>query len=204
VPEVTVSWADRLALCGKTGSGKTFLARALTAPVRRLLVLDPKGTLNRPDWRLQDWTPKAAREMERGKAGRLRVPYPFERDGDWSYWLQWAYSIGNVLVYIDEMYGVVEPYKRPSAALMALYTRGRELGIGTWAATQRPSAVPIVMFSEAEWLYQFRLLNPDDLKRVASWMGSELSLRIPFSDPFGFWTYNPAWPAPIYTKQLIA
>ena len=185
---------NRVALCGKTGSGKTFLVRALLSTVQRVVVADPKGTLT--SWGLTDWNgnPKALKQ----DMYRLRIPAPL--DGDWEPYCAAIYQQGDVLLYIDEMYGVVPPGKRLPPYLNALYTRGRELGIGVWAATQRPAWVPLVMLSEAEWIVTFRLQLESDRQRIAAIVGEKVLARVP--DKYGFWLYNAEWDNPVYCKQL--
>src|SRR5688572_32003640 len=117
-------WAnERTALVGKTGSGKTFLAQWLLRPIHRLIVLDPKSTLDRPEWNLEDWNEETVKKMLNGEPGRVRVKPPL--NGDWTPFLKAAYEMGNVTVYIDEVYGVVDPGSKPPRMLTALYTRGR-------------------------------------------------------------------------------
>lgn len=192
---------DRVFIAGQSGSGKTFFARALLARASRLLVLDPKGLLSpeaAPDWRLTDWTKAGAKRLEDGRPVRLRVPAPL--DGDWEPYLMAAYRARNVVVYIDEAYGVVRQGKKLPPSLVALYTRGRELGIGMIAASQRPSWVPLEMMSEANKFFIFRLMLPEDRKRVAGFVGESAMGRIP--DRHGFLTYSIDWDYPVYTPQL--
>ncbi len=179
---------DRVLLAGKTGSGKTWFAHRLLAGVPRLVVIDPKATLI--DWGLtepgaDDWT-----RLERGGTGRFRILAPIVDDPLMWYesLFQRLYDIGDLTVYIDEAYAVSSPGSRPGKYLAALYTRGRELGIGVWAATQRPTWIPLFLISEADWLIMFRLNLPDDRKRLAAIAGDRVMGRIP--DKHGLWLYN--------------
>lgn len=121
-------------------------------------------------------------------------------DGNWDAYFATIYGAGHVTVYIDEAYGIVPPGAKIPPMLNALYTRGRELGIGVWAATQRPSWIPLVMLSEAEWLFAFRLQLDADRKRMAELMGPEV-MR-PVRNPHGFWLYNVNWDVPRYYAQM--
>jgi hypothetical protein len=188
-------------ITGKTGSGKTFLARYLLLPIKRLIVLDPKSLLGTPEWRLEDWSKAGYKRLLAGKQARLRVPYP--DDGDWRPYLQAAWEAGDCTLYIDEVYGVVEPYRRPPSELVALYTRGRERRIGVWGVAQRPVAIPIFCISEADDFFIHRLQNKDDRQRMAEYTAPIVEEPIPKRDRWGFWTYETAWDEPIYTPQLI-
>lgn len=201
--DLSVKSNERVFIAGKTGSGKTFFARYLLQSATRLVVLDPKGMLDaktEPGWRLTDWTAKGEKALRDGKPVRLRVPYP--ADGDWTPYVKAVFEARNVVLYIDEMYGVVSPGKSPDVLewLVACWTRGRQLGIGVYTATQRPVWVPLFAMSEADWFFVFRLTLDEDRKRLASFMGP--SAMYPIADEFGFLTYNVRWRAPVYTPQL--
>lgn len=202
--ELAIRSDERVAIVGKTGSGKTYLSRVLTWGLERLVCFDPKSTLGlAQDWRLEDWTAKGRRDLLAGKPVRLRVPGPSPDDNPETYWLPYLrdlYDAGDVVLFIDEVYGVIPPGKTPSPELTALYTRGRELGIGVFAASQRPKLVPLFMLSESDWFFTFRLLLEDDRKRMAEVCGPDV-MASP-SDPYGFWLYNVAWDAPIYSKGI--
>ena len=60
------------------------------------------------------------------------------------------------------------------------------MGLGVWAATQRPSWVPQEMFSESEWSWTFTLRIADDRKKVARSLGFDQIMQ-PIRDLHGFW-----------------
>lgn len=172
--------------------------RYLTNKLTRLVVIDSKGSLNDPAWNLEPWSQENVKKLEDGKFARLRVIHPL--DGNYEPLFEHLYDIGDLTVYIDEMYAVA-PRGRFGNHLNALYTRGRELGIGVWASTQRPSWVPLTMLSEAEWVFTFRLQLANDRMRVAGIVGPDVLEPIP--DKFGFWLYNTEWDDPYYCPRLI-
>lgn len=158
---------QRVAVMGMTGSGKTFFCRALLSGRPRLIVLDPKGLLNprtNPKWNLELWD-QGIRRMEAGKAARLYIPPPLD-DSEYEDWFDQILRLRNVTVYIDELYGVGPA--SGSKGLRALFTRGRELGIGVYACFQRPRWIPMYSLSEAEWKIVFRLEMQQDKDYVAS------------------------------------
>lgn len=162
---------ERVALVGMTGSGKTYFARAFLAHAPRLIVVDPKGTQYNHLWNTVPYSNEAINILKQtddngryiGKA-RIRINAPVNRE-EWELYFSILYTLRNVTIYIDELYGVTPPIA--GQWLQALYTRGRELGIGVWASMQRPVFVPKFVFSEADWKILFRLELDDDREYMA-------------------------------------
>lgn len=209
-PDFVVSPSDRVAFVGKTQSGKTHVAGILALPIERLVVLDAKGMLRNDkrkeaglySWRLTEWHSKEGaatrKEMEKGGAGRLRCPAPI--DGNYEPVLAWAYRLQNVCIYLDELYGVTEG-TRPGRWLRACYTRGAELGIGVWAAFQRPRDIPKIALTEAEWRFLFQLPDPDDRAFMARQMGGDTRTLTPLKER-QFWLYQNGWDRPEFFRQI--
>lgn len=158
--------SDRVAFVGRTGSGKSYLARSLLRGVNRLVVFDPKGTLGGANWGLTTWEDGGSDALAEDRF-RVRVRTPL--DGNWDPYLDAVMESENVTLYIDEVYGVVQG-RNPTDSLRAVITRGRELGIGVWSATQRPKDIPLVIVSESDWFFMFQLRVEGDRKRMAEFM----------------------------------
>lgn len=190
---------DRVLLAGKTGSGKTWLAEHLLNRVERLVVIDSKGSLGH--WRLDEPGDRDWRAFEQGEPGRYRILPPIS-DNPQVYYealFEKLYGIGNLIVYMDEAYAVTPQGARPGKWLSALYTRGRELGIGTWSSTQRPAWIPGFLISEADVLIVFRLQLPEDRKKLAAVGGESMLTRVP--DPHGFYLYRLEDEEPTYYQS---
>lgn len=183
---ITLSTNERVFITGKTGSGKTFLARYLTRKIKRLVVLDGKGTLGTPDWALEPFE-QNIEKLNSKEPFRLRAVPGLKTDLT-AYWddvLETTLRAGNVTIYIDELYAVVPPNKTASPTLFGCYTRGREFGVGVWASTQRPVWIPLVAMSEAEHFFMFRLQLMEDKQRLAAFMGADVLQ--PIYDEHGFY-----------------
>lgn len=199
--EIRIRSDERVFLCGKTGSGKTYAARHVCAALRRLVVLDPKARIDSEEWSLRPWDREARMLLRNGEPIRTLVRGPIGpgAEEEWDRAYREVLNAGNATIYIDEVYGVIES-GRPSPYLTALWTRGRELGIGAYAASQRPSWVPLVLMSEAEHYFAFRLSLMDDRRRMSEFMGSEV--MYPFEDEHGFYYARADWSAPLYLRSL--
>lgn len=196
----TIKSSDRVFIAGKTGSGKTFLARHLTKRLPRLVVLDGKGSLS--DWNLDPWGSEARRVLLAGDPIKVRVTAPLKGDikDFWEKVLGFCYYAGDLTIYIDEVYAITPPNASPGPHLNACFTRGREFGVGVWASSQRPVWIPLIAMSEAEHYFCFRLNLSDDRKRMAAFMGTDVNN--PINDPHGFYYSRAEWNEPIYKKQL--
>lgn len=79
-----------------------------------------------------------------------------------------SYARGNRILFSDEITGVIElvPPDRhlpqTKTQIEAIYSRGRALGCGQWAATQQPTYVPRKMYSQATHVF----LSPDPDKEA--------------------------------------
>lgn len=196
---ILVKSNQRVASIGKTGSGKTYLEQYLLAPIPRLIVLDGKGTLGGKAWNLSS-EGSTIRQLRNGGPGRLRVV-----GADWSDWkpaLELAWQCRNIVVYIDEMTLVCPNASSPPIELKRLYQMGRELNIGVHASTQRPRGVPQIMFSEADWVFLFRVSKPEDRKTVSDYGDEYGTMREPIRDDHGFYAYHQSWRTPIYVPKF--
>ena len=206
-PDLLIHSWQRVAFTGKTGSGKTFAARYLLAPIRRLIVIDPKMQIITDNkWRVEPPSNDALKALRKGEYARIVHWEPPAIDNEgfpvWDSIFEFAWELGDVVIYIDEMYSVAKN-GRLSYPLRRLYTQGRFPLIGVWASTQRPSFVPLEMFSEAEWAFTFTLRMVGDRKKVAQSLGFD-QIQEPIRDEHGFWVAYTTWPEPLYFRQLDA
>lgn len=186
---------ERVAFVGKTGSGKTYAAGALASGLSRLVVVDPKGLLY-GEWGLQEESRAGWKDVLNGRPVRMRIPEPYDMDYDKL--LRKLMGAGPLTIYLDEVYGVMEQSGK-HLGLRALYTRGREWGLGVWAAFQRPRWIPRYCLSEAEWIFCFRLQDDDDRKTVAGVIGPAAREQL---TGYQFWMYNQRWERPIFVPRL--
>lgn len=180
---------DRALFVGATGSGKTTLAKALMYQQRHVAVIDPKRTFDLPaetgrvitsDRRVVESWDGPEPIIYRPGAELIEDP----ESADWFFW--WAYLRGNTLVYVDEASRVIRG-SNPPPGYAACIQLGRERGVGTWHATQRPARVPIVLLSESEHIFSFRLRHPEDAARIADYTDPYTLERQPTGNQFWYW-----------------
>lgn len=190
---------ERVFICGKTGSGKTALAEFLLKKSNRLVVIDSKGNLKDRMNLLDD--NKGLKLLSKGREARVQILTPIV-DNPQLYFedlFQQIYNMGNVILYIDEIFAITNG-RDYGKWLTALYTRGRELGIGVWISTQRPSRIPMFSLSESDYYFMFRLQLDEDKKRMSKILGE--GVLKPIEDEHGFYMYSTKNDELIYSKGL--
>lgn len=162
---------------GKTGSGKTFLAKSILRLYRYVIVYDVKGQMRAKDWpeflfvrKFEDLEKAAnsrrpiSRDLEYPKIvfqpGINEIPdadnlEPAEK------LCRFVYDRKNTVFYVDEAYSITSGRKIPFW-YKAILTRGRERGLTLITACQRPKEIPMFILSESENYIVFSLQLPQD------------------------------------------
>lgn len=186
-PTSSVRYSDRLLVVGRTGTGKSHLARALflssTAP---RLVIDPADS---------DLTqvPGAVltRDPRRWPADAATVRYvprdPFDLDAydaiyrvAFARWPRW--------VWLDEA-GIAAPAQGAPRALRLVIVQGRKRQIGHLACHTRPREIDRNLIAQAAHLVIFPLSNVDDRQLIAGQIGiarPDLDRALAALPEFGF------------------
>jgi hypothetical protein len=153
---------DRCTYIGKTGCGKTTLAEVILSQFTNVIAVDSKHTLNWAGFRVIK-NENGLNGIKPGENVIFRVPDHWGNE-EFDKFFRWVLKRGNTTVYVDEMYAVASAHTTPQSGLGAIATRGRELGVGLHASTQRPTRVPLFLISESEHQFLFTLRNPKDVK----------------------------------------
>lgn len=173
---------------GPTGSGKTTVAYEMLDAIASdklpaiVLVMKPKDDTVKQWTKLagfkttQVWPPitrRGVRNMSKsGGMGKKRRGFVFwpkqtlsniDRDDEhlareFKRVLNDCYKKGNNVIFADEVVGLAKELGLEKT-LKAIWMRGRSLGCGLWAATQRPFEAPLLMYGQAEHLIIFK--DPD-------------------------------------------
>ena len=160
---------DRAVFVGQTGSGKTTLAEYCCRSRPYVVVLDPKGRLQWLGYEIVT-TLRAAIASKSPRVIYKPVYAELMDDAVIDGFFQWIYQRERTTVYVDELFAIAQGDQFPWH-FGACLTRGRELGIEVWTATQRPSRIPGVVLSESEHLYAFKLKLPRDREKMEELSG---------------------------------
>lgn len=168
---------QRVAVIGRTGSGKTvkaawLLAKSNFMKVPRVIV-DYKGDvlLNSID-RIEEIDFKTV-----PKHGGLYIIHPLIHETDaMEEWLWKVWARENCGLYFDEAFMLPNSGHQRRGALQAILTQGRSKTIPVISLVQRPSQISLFVFSEADYLDVFHLNRWQDKKTVQD-MAEQLDPR---------------------------
>jgi len=144
---MTLSPQEKVAIIGPNGSGKSYLALGYVGQMASALVHDVKSEIDLPGFAVTD----NPQDLLRYPRCIYRAPLlgdPVEA-GDILGWA--ALKRHGTCVYLDEA-ALAAPGQRIGPWLRAAIITGRSLGVGVWAAMQRPMNVHNLLLSEA-WAY---------------------------------------------------
>ena len=181
----------RMVIAGATGSGKSTLAEYLLSVgrYRRVLVIDPKCEFGGPKglkgYR-QIKTPDELRRCGKEPFIQLRPSWDRQEPSDWHEAYLWAYGQGNIMVYTDEVFAVLNR-GFATKGMQACLVQGRSRRVGMIMSTQRPHGLDLKIITESESVAMFTLRFPKDRKRIAEIAGPEVMKPLPL---FAFWYWK--------------
>ena len=192
---------DRIAIVGKTGSGKTTFAMLLAALWARSLPapwqvwwLDTKGD-KKDIAALRAWGFRNAldpKDLATTKIPHARYWAIRAAKNAPSIWQQaqvvmrLAYETGKVIVVVDEYTQVVPSNRSTGGALRDIFTRGRGLDVGIIGLTQEPVYVPRLLLSQATHQVLFTVTYQYDVDYLRK-MDRGYREPIKLGDKHGFW-----------------
>ncbi len=178
--------ADRGFLAGRSGAGKSFLARRLLTVYGitenhpkafngNLFIIDPNGNFDYP----AEGEFETAEEVKLDRRARtLRyIPRHDQLDAEaWNeLWRRLFTYPRPLMVYCDEARAMEPLFGRtrfPSGNYLTAYlTRGRALNKAAILGAQRPVLIPRDIIGQAEWFYVFDLPVEDDRTTIAGTIG---------------------------------
>ncbi len=208
---------QRVALLGKTNSGKTYLARFLLTRAYGagwpIVIVDPK----------RDWQGRGLRKRPYGGKGenklgtvehpvkvnafnpklKVQIIHPIEWNEAMDRFARDIMKEGNVIIYFDEITQLVNVHSVPKW-FKILWTQGRSINVGAWAGSQRPVQIPEDVKSQAEVWFVFRLSKKSDREVVEGYIPTEevpemVDKALPYRY---FWYYEDSMDRPVLVAPL--
>jgi DNA helicase HerA-like ATPase len=161
---------------GKTGSGKSFLARYLLklayARGWRIEIVDPKK-----DWMIRLQADGSRKLIPFGKKpGTVDSPVlvssfnrelhcqiiqPVQWDKTMDRFADDIMKVKNTIIYFDEVTQLASANSVP-LKMRILFTQGRSKNVGAWSGSQRPVRIPEDVKGQAEVWFIFKLTSQKD------------------------------------------
>lgn len=100
------------------------------------------------------------------------------------------YVQGDNIIFDDEVVSLVREMNM-KADLTRIWTKGRSIGCGLWAATQRPAMVPLEMYDQAQHLFLANIKDKRSQDRFGEISGvdPELVVTVVRALPKWHWLY---------------
>lgn len=158
---------EHLSLFGMTGSGKTYRAKMLLRAVPRKIVLDSKHTYH-------DIGAKYVRKYEPS------VPYQVFRASDdierYDDYLRAAWRDNRpVVIYVDEVFDLSASSRNLTKALGRFIREGRERHQRVWMASQQPSNIPSIVFTESTHIFAFYINWSGHREKIEQFTGDGMA-----------------------------
>ncbi len=169
---------ERVIFVGRTGSGKTVLAKHFLKRLNRVVVIDPKMTFVLEGFKRTKHLPLLGSQFKIIYRPRL------EDDGDMAQLCYNLMKMKHATIYVDELATLSEMYPTTTLILADIARTGRERHVAVWTATQRPRWTPRVFFTEAEVVFMFNMRSGEDRGYMSQFVGPEALDPI---DKFTFW-----------------
>jgi len=168
---------EHVFIAGMTGSGKTYLGKVYCAGNEKpVFVLDTKGTFT---WEqvpeeLQT-TITTFKDLPKtvGKFKFVIYRPAFSELNEECYdeFFKFCYYLQHCTVFVDEAMQVCPSPSKIPPFYKGILTRGRELDVNVWSCSQRPSGIPIIVYSEASHWFIFKLQTPADREKLSEFSG---------------------------------
>lgn len=160
---INIKTDEHVFICGKTGSGKTNLAKTLWGTIQpgHIIILDVKHELS-----AYGYVTHSVREINIIlNAGKNAVFQGSNTKENFAAIFDYVYNRGNTIVWIDE--GAISvPERKMGDEGTQLYTAGRSRGAVAWTLTQRPAIVSKTAISQSTHYFIFNLIKSQDKKAV--------------------------------------
>jgi hypothetical protein len=174
-------------ICGRTGSGKSFLMKKLLAGVERSIVYGPKREeCDYPGCYFDGMEPDGFKRFVLWwqhcvkTCGRFRIVYRPNDLFDISEFdkvANLAYACGNLTFTCEELMTYTTE-RNIGQGFKRLLVAGRTRGINCFMLTQRPFKIPREVTSQAREAYIFATHEPTDLDYVRQTFGTELAAKL--------------------------
>ncbi len=170
------SRSERIVILGKSGSGKSSLAKALARSASRVLVFDPIGEYRAPV-RIHDDPQRLYAFLCGSRAFQVAYVPGEPLDRQFNLVCRMAYVTGHMTFIADEL-GQFCYANWTGPGFSKLLRQGRHNGVTTISIAQRAADIPKTATANMSRLFAFNSSEPGDLAYYRSRLGAD-AMRIP-------------------------
>jgi DNA helicase HerA-like ATPase len=144
---------------GKTGTGKTTLAKELIKNERRVIIVDA----------LQEYTGLILEDFEstveffRNKPKEFKLVCRYDSDLAIEYLFKLIFEIGDICLVVEEAEIYISPYAK-SSSFLRLVRYGRHRNIKIIGVARRTSELSLDFRAQVNKIYSFKQTQPRDLQ----------------------------------------
>lgn len=200
---LNVSHNKRLLFIGKTRSGKSYLSRYFLKlfsrdTTRQIIIIDPKHELRQfGDGTSLDY-PKLVKKYD--DKIRFQVFQTFKWIPELDDMVDKLLKRGNAIVLFDELGGLCDANNVPMG-ITRLWTQGGGKGVGAWALIQVPRRVPLVIKSQSELFFMFRINSLEHRKAILDFLPDIRVVKEVLPNRY-FWVYEEGMDRAIKCKPI--
>jgi hypothetical protein len=151
-------------ILGKTGTGKTVLAKSLIENSKRLLVLDPLGEYGGRIF----FTFDALADFFSSEPEEFQAILRPQEEEDADFFFKLARTIGNVTVLVDEAEIYINPQSMPDS-FRWLIQFGRHRGISLVCVGRRAPELNIYLRAQQTSIISFAQSEPRDIDHLVAY-----------------------------------
>jgi len=189
--QISIAYNKRLLFIGKTRSGKSYLSRVLMNQFKKvkdlqIIIIDPKHEIKKFGDGSSLEKPKLVTEYQ--DKLKVQVFQTFEWLPSLDRMIDKVLKRGKAIVCFDELGGLATASHVPSG-ITRLWTQGGGKGVGAWSLIQFPKRVPLVIKSQSEHIFLFRINSKEDRKAILDFIPDERIVPKPLPNRY-FWHYE--------------
>lgn len=186
---------DKFLLIGRSGCGKSTLGRSFADMYSRLIIFD---TVNEYETRENDIIIRNIDDLQRfinhiDQNNILRfkayVKFSIETESKeliFDHMMRILYYWGNTMVVVEEIHEYCTPHQIGKFFKHCM-TSGRHKGLGFIFTTQRPALINKTVMSQATHIFVGNLIDKNDAKSVANFIGKDSKDLADLEDYVFFW-----------------
>lgn len=184
---ITIKQNEIVTICGKRGSGKTYLMKNILKSVHNFFVYDPLHQISISDAYITKNFNDALNVMRKGSKRIIYKPMQISIS-EFDILSKMIYNVGNIMLLVDEADRVM-PSRAITKNASALIDLGRTRLIGGIFITRRLARLDSLPISQSDHVIAFKTILPQDVKYLKEFIG-ELAEQASNLKPYHFLYYD--------------